>query len=869
MSFEIIEASGHKRANITDDGTVIVGNGVIAFLNDDGSAGDKNQVFLGDLDGSSNVRNASEKVIGHVHEAALTCYDNEKNAFVRLSDAGEILNLSGQAVASISPFRKKDFKLVVAYLYFVDPALVLPGFFSLVTGHQGKGFSSNRPLLIYDKNRAFRAKITSDGSVNNAEGTLLGFLNEDGSAGDHSERFLGDITNEGHVLNKSNVKIGSLNEAEFTLTDPEAALFAKITANGDIYDEKQQFAGAIEFFSAKKFRMLSGYLFFFDQALVKARALSLVVRNLELEEQLRKEAEEKKRIEEERQRKIKESEELKRKMEEERLKFELQLKQMAETQAETERLKMLLQEQEEKRRIAEEEKRKIELEKNKILEEAERAEREAAEARRLAALELEEANRRKEEAEREKRRLAEIEERRREEEERLEEMRRRAAEAEALRIAEETARRNELEEAKRVALEEARAIAEEAKRLAIEQARIEAEEEKKKALEEARLVLEETKRLAAEEAKKIAEEAKRLAAEEARVAMEEAMRQAEESKRLLEIQRMERAAQEEKANEKANEESNQLETDNSAPIPSEEPKNESPSPSQTSPSQSHQEEVESQPPPSQPIQRPKSQTLEVKQVSEEDKSEDPESEDLLNSQEDSDVIQESDILERQRIDEELETCLKDFVNDPEADKPLDTNLKSSSSVNQKSSPMKITQNAAGAGNTSSQTPTTPKKSNTLYKPGADTKTILAVALYDYTHDNAAAREFFSFKAGDQFTIIPSDKDLQGWKIAISSTGDKGFVPGNYLRYLEDEPKKGDTSASAAQSPASTSSPGSNPPLSSRMTKATSSGGLGKIEDKGKKENKEKDKEKDKDKKKDGKDKDKKDKKEKRMFGKKK
>jgi len=66
------------------------------------------------------------------------------------------------------------------------------------------------------------------------------------------------------------------------------------------------------------------------------------------------------------------------------------------------------------------------------------------------------------------------------------------------------------------------------------------------------------------------------------------------------------------------------------------------------------------------------------------------------------------------------------------------------------------------------------------------QTVNAVAMYDYVHPDPLAREFFSFKAGDIFTILPSERDLQGWKIAVSANGEKGFVPGNYLRYLQTE-----------------------------------------------------------------------------------
>jgi len=159
-------------------------------------------------------------------------------------------------------------------------------------------------MLIIDKNTSLRAKITADGSVTNSDGTLLGFLNEDGSAGDNKEHFLGEIASDCRVINKGNVAIGSLDETNFTLTETESGqVIAKIGNNGELYDEKQNHCGSVDFYSPKKFRMVAAYLFFFDTGLIKARGHSLVVRNVELEEQLRKEEEERKRKEEERKKK--------------------------------------------------------------------------------------------------------------------------------------------------------------------------------------------------------------------------------------------------------------------------------------------------------------------------------------------------------------------------------------------------------------------------------------------------------------------------------------------------------------------------------------------------------------------------------------
>jgi len=61
-------------------------------------------------------------------------------------------------------------------------------------------------------------------------------------------------------------------------------------------------------------------------------------------------------------------------------------------------------------------------------------------------------------------------------------------------------------------------------------------------------------------------------------------------------------------------------------------------------------------------------------------------------------------------------------------------------------------------------------------------------LYDYVHSDPTSNEFFSFRAGDRFTILLNSKDLQGWTIVLDSKNQKGFVPGNYLQIITNEDK---------------------------------------------------------------------------------
>jgi len=217
-------------------------------------------------------------------------------------------------------------------------------------------------------------------------------------------------------------------------------------------------------------------------------------------------------------------------------------------------------------------------------------------------------------------------------------------------------------------------------------------------------------------------------------------------------------------------------------------------------------------------------------------------------------------MDRSRVEEELEYLLKKMENADTLKQTKPTLLSNTPTTSPKF-PISANPNNNIMKAMKSNTKTT----SSLDRQNSVPQHTNAVAIYDYNHPDQNAREFFSFKAGDVFTIIPSERDLQGWKIAISANTEKGFVPGNYLRFLpvaeptvptENEMKKdspaaqvSNTSASSIpithvtnQNTSSNSRPIKTPPSSA------SSSALVKPDDKKIKTNKPKDKEEKKDKK---------------------
>lgn len=201
------------RSKIGTDGSVHNPFGkVVAFINADGSTGDvyvqskdccssqrREETLLGKYGPSGVIYTAFSQVLGKIDEQASKVMDSDGNVLLSVLQDGELRDGAGKTVGTVAPYRPKFFKLVASYFIFLDPALALPGFFSLVCGVKGKGFevdsttqyinfslqlTSRNLLVFYDKYQNIRGRVTTEGEVFGPQDKLLGYLNEDGSAGD-------------------------------------------------------------------------------------------------------------------------------------------------------------------------------------------------------------------------------------------------------------------------------------------------------------------------------------------------------------------------------------------------------------------------------------------------------------------------------------------------------------------------------------------------------------------------------------------------------------------------------------------------------------------------------------------------------------
>eukprot|EP01124_Arcella_intermedia_P019284 TRINITY_DN265_c0_g1_i1.p1 TRINITY_DN265_c0_g1~~TRINITY_DN265_c0_g1_i1.p1 ORF type:complete len:136 (+),score=16.11 TRINITY_DN265_c0_g1_i1:19-426(+) len=132
-------------------------------------------------------------------------------------------------------------------------------------------------MEIQGQDREARAFLGDDGRLTNPQGETLGFINEDGSAGDANESFLGEINDDGQVSDADNNLIGSVDLGSAEMRDENGSTWCTVQPGGDIVDGIDGFRGHVDNFTFHKLKVLTAYLFFFDQNLVDPGRPSKVV----------------------------------------------------------------------------------------------------------------------------------------------------------------------------------------------------------------------------------------------------------------------------------------------------------------------------------------------------------------------------------------------------------------------------------------------------------------------------------------------------------------------------------------------------------------------------------------------------------------
>ena len=110
--------------------------------------------------------------------------------------------------------------------------------------------------------------------MHDCKGVLIGYINEDGSAGDASEKFIGEVNADGMVLDVSDEIIGYVDFGKGTLKDRNQSHFATVQSDGAILDKNELHRGSLQNFTYHKMKIFASYIFFFDSQLIEDRLTS-------------------------------------------------------------------------------------------------------------------------------------------------------------------------------------------------------------------------------------------------------------------------------------------------------------------------------------------------------------------------------------------------------------------------------------------------------------------------------------------------------------------------------------------------------------------------------------------------------------------
>jgi len=132
-------------------------------------------------------------------------------------------------------------------------------------------------MELTDNRRNLRATISDQGEVKTAQGITVGFINDDGNAGDTNEMFLGEVTTAGQVINSKDEILAKVNLGTAEVSNLQGSHVLTISRAGEITDSLDGYRGKFENFTYHKLRVIVSYIFFFDWALVDSTRSSLVV----------------------------------------------------------------------------------------------------------------------------------------------------------------------------------------------------------------------------------------------------------------------------------------------------------------------------------------------------------------------------------------------------------------------------------------------------------------------------------------------------------------------------------------------------------------------------------------------------------------
>eukprot|EP01126_Amoeba_proteus_P048757 TRINITY_DN5659_c0_g1_i2.p1 TRINITY_DN5659_c0_g1~~TRINITY_DN5659_c0_g1_i2.p1 ORF type:complete len:136 (+),score=26.30 TRINITY_DN5659_c0_g1_i2:110-517(+) len=134
MSITIKDAYHNTRATITEDGEVLTDGKLVGFIEPNGSCGDADQNFLGEINESGQISDGKEKLVGSLDESKGEFRDDLLCFVGDVRRDGEICDNFGSHAGKADNFDYSSLRKLAAYLFFFDYALLKDGSPSLILG---------------------------------------------------------------------------------------------------------------------------------------------------------------------------------------------------------------------------------------------------------------------------------------------------------------------------------------------------------------------------------------------------------------------------------------------------------------------------------------------------------------------------------------------------------------------------------------------------------------------------------------------------------------------------------------------------------------------------------------------------------------
>eukprot|EP01130_Rhizamoeba_saxonica_P017601 TRINITY_DN8569_c0_g1_i1.p1 TRINITY_DN8569_c0_g1~~TRINITY_DN8569_c0_g1_i1.p1 ORF type:complete len:539 (-),score=159.50 TRINITY_DN8569_c0_g1_i1:36-1619(-) len=239
---------GIEIGSIAANGSAILNSKLVGFINADGSAGNINEEFLGELNEVGNYIDAEDKVVGSIDPENNSIKDENGEVIAIYAANGYVSDKEGNVKIHISPFD-------------INSDDLLLGSYVLFFGRDIFKIQAQTGIIVKSAYGAIRSIVAYDGTVRDKTGAITGFINDDGSAGNVDEEFLGEIV-ESTVIDPNGYILGKVDGSKI-LNDDDKHI-ATLEDDGTLVDNSGNFKGYFENYSPVSFPVAVGFIFFFD-----------------------------------------------------------------------------------------------------------------------------------------------------------------------------------------------------------------------------------------------------------------------------------------------------------------------------------------------------------------------------------------------------------------------------------------------------------------------------------------------------------------------------------------------------------------------------------------------------------------------------